>query len=106
MSTRSLRLGICAGETSGDILAGSVLKAWRHAGTTIELSGIGGPETTALGLRSLAPMERLAVISRHLTEYGCYRTTEVDVSSGPRHFRVSAGNTLFRQNAQGSGEGA
>ena len=62
MSTPSLRLGICAGETSGDILAGSVLKAWRHAGTTIELSGIGGPETTALGLRSLAPMERLAVM--------------------------------------------
>ena len=62
MSTLSLRLGICAGETSGDILAGAVLKAWRQAGTTLELSGIGGPETDALGLRSLAPMERLAVM--------------------------------------------
>jgi len=62
VSTSLLKLGICAGETSGDILAGSVLKAWQHSGTTLELSGIGGPQITALGLRSLAPMERLAVM--------------------------------------------
>ena len=62
MSAPSLRLGICAGETSGDMLAGSVLKTWQQAGTTLKLSGIGGPEMTALGLRSLAPMERLAVM--------------------------------------------
>ena len=62
MSTPPLRLGICAGEASGDILAGAVLNAWRQAGRTLELSGIGGPETAALGLRSLAPMDRLAVM--------------------------------------------
>lgn len=55
------------------MLAGSVLKTWQQAGTTLELSGIGGPEITALGLQSLAPMERLAVMGlveplKHLPE--------------------------------------
>ena len=62
MSTGSLRLGICAGETSGDILAGAVLRAWQQTGATVEISGIGGPQTVAAGLQSLAPMERLAVM--------------------------------------------
>ena len=62
MSASSLRLGICAGEASGDILAGSVLKAWQETGAVGEITGIGGPQTVALGLQSLAPMERLAVM--------------------------------------------
>lgn len=62
MSTSSLKLGICAGETSGDILAGAVLRAWQQKGTTVEVSGIGGTQTVAAGLQSLAPMERLAVM--------------------------------------------
>ena len=62
MSASSLRLGICAGEASGDILAGSVLSAWQETGAVGEITGIGGPQTVALGLQSLAPMERLAVM--------------------------------------------
>ena len=62
MSASSLRLGICAGEASGDILAGSVLSAWQETGAVGEIIGIGGPQTVALGLQSLAPMERLAVM--------------------------------------------
>ena len=62
MPTPSLRLGICAGETSGDILAGAIVRAWQDTSTTLEISGIGGPQTTTKGLQSLAPMERLAVM--------------------------------------------
>ena len=62
MSASSLRLGICAGEASGDILAGSVLNDWQETGAVGEITGIGGPQTVALGLQSLAPMERLAVM--------------------------------------------
>jgi len=62
VSASSLRLGICAGEASGDILAGSVLSAWQEIGAVGEITGIGGPQTVALGLQSLAPMERLAVM--------------------------------------------
>ncbi len=62
MPIPSLRLGICAGETSGDILAGAILRAWQDTSTSLEISGIGGPQTMAKGLQSLAPMERLAVM--------------------------------------------
>ena len=62
MAAERLRLGICAGEPSGDILAGSVLRAWRDRGAALDITGIGGDQTEALGLESICPMERLSVM--------------------------------------------
>lgn len=56
-----LRLGVLAGEHSGDELGAKVLAALRARGDLV-VEGIGGPRMAAQGLRSLYPMERLAVM--------------------------------------------
>ena len=62
MSTDTLRLGLCAGEASGDILAGSVLRSWKQRGTQLDLAGIGGERMQAEGLNSICAIDRLAVM--------------------------------------------
>ena len=62
MSQESLRLGLCAGEASGDILAGSILRAWQRRGTSLDITGIGGDQMQAAGLESLCAIDRLAVM--------------------------------------------
>ena len=62
MSQESLRLGLCAGEASGDLLAGSILRAWQQRGTTLDITGIGGDQMQAAGLESLCAIDRLAVM--------------------------------------------
>lgn len=62
MSTDTLRLGMCAGESSGDILAGSVLRSWKQRGTQLDLAGIGGERMQAEGLNSICAIDRLAVM--------------------------------------------
>ena len=62
MSEESLRLGLCAGEASGDILAGSILRAWQLRGTSLDITGIGGDQMQAAGLESLCAIDRLAVM--------------------------------------------
>ena len=62
MSQESLRLGLCAGEASGDSLAGSILRAWQQRGTTLDITGIGGDQMQAAGLESLCAIDRLAVM--------------------------------------------
>ena len=62
MSQESLRLGLCAGEASGDILAGSILRAWQRRGTSLDITGIGGEQMQAAGLESLCAIDRLAVM--------------------------------------------
>jgi len=56
------RIGICAGEMSGDLLAGAVMEAWANRGSCPELTGIGGSRLHAVGLQSLCPMDRLSVM--------------------------------------------
>lgn len=56
-----MRIGMVAGEASGDILGGDLLAALR-ARETIETLGIGGPEMQAAGFEALYPSERLAVM--------------------------------------------
>lgn len=59
-----LKLGILAGEASGDNLAAGLMAQLRRQapdGEDIEFIGVGGPRMLALGLRSLASMERLSV---------------------------------------------
>jgi len=62
VSQESLRLGLCAGEASGDILAGSILRAWQRRGTSLDITGIGGEQMQAAGLESLCAIDRLAVM--------------------------------------------
>ena len=62
MADEALRLGMCAGETSGDILAGAVLRSWRDCNPNIDARGIGGCEMQAAGFASSHPIDRLSVM--------------------------------------------
>jgi lipid-A-disaccharide synthase len=62
VSSKPLRIGILAGESSGDILGSHLLRALRQRFGDIEVRGIGGPLMAAEGLCSLYPMERLSVM--------------------------------------------
>ena len=62
MSDKTLRLGICAGETSGDILGAAVLRALPQHGFDLQVDGIGGEQMIAAGLDTLYPIDRLAVM--------------------------------------------
>lgn len=58
-----MRIGILAGEASGDILGAGLMRALKQqAPETIEFEGIGGPLMQAEGLVSRFPMERLSVM--------------------------------------------
>ena len=62
MTEQPSRIGICAGEMSGDLLAGAVMEAWANRGSHLKLTGIGGNRLQAAGLQSLCPMDRLSVM--------------------------------------------
>lgn len=57
-----LRIGILAGESSGDILGAGLMQSLRQMHPDIEFEGIGGPLMQAQGLQSRHPMERLSVM--------------------------------------------
>jgi lipid-A-disaccharide synthase len=59
---RPLRVGMLAGESSGDILGAGLMQALRQRHPDISFAGIGGPLMEAQGLRSRVPMERLSVM--------------------------------------------
>jgi len=60
--TRQLRLGIVAGEPSGDMLGARVLRELAARCDGLAVEGIGGERMADCGLRSLVPMERLSVM--------------------------------------------
>ncbi|MEH6585354.1 MAG: lipid-A-disaccharide synthase [Halioglobus sp.] len=62
MPRGTLRIGVLAGEASGDILGSRVLKALREQCDELIVEGIGGPLMEAQGLRSMFPMDRLSVM--------------------------------------------
>ncbi|TXS92085.1 lipid-A-disaccharide synthase [Parahaliea maris] len=57
-----MRIGILAGEASGDILGSRVLAGLRSRYPDLVVEGIGGPLMAAQGLDSMFPMERLSVM--------------------------------------------
>lgn len=57
-----MRIGVLAGEASGDILGSRVIAALRERYPELVVEGIGGPLLEAQGLNSLFPMERLSVM--------------------------------------------
>ena len=58
----SLVVGLVAGEASGDILGGSLMRALRELHPQVEFIGVGGPRMQAQGLNPLFSYERLAVM--------------------------------------------
>lgn len=62
MARGPLRVGMVAGEASGDILGARGIAALREAIGDVDVSGIGGPLMQAEGMQPLYPMERLSVM--------------------------------------------
>lgn len=58
----TLRIGILAGEASGDLLGAGLMQSIRKHHPDVEFTGIGGPHMEQAGLDSQVPMERLAVM--------------------------------------------
>ena len=58
---RHLRVGMVAGEASGDLLAAPLIAALKARRPGIEFAGIGGPRMSAEGLESHFPMDKLSV---------------------------------------------
>lgn len=66
-----VRIGIVAGEASGDLLGSHLISALKSKRPDLEFVGIAGPKMMALGAHSLFPIERLSVrgyieVIRHL----------------------------------------
>lgn len=66
-----LRIGLVAGEPSGDLLGAGLARALRARYPDAELAGIAGPAMQAEGVQSWAPLEQLSVMGlaeviRHL----------------------------------------
>ena len=57
----SAEIAIVAGEASGDLLGGLLIRAFKENGLAANFVGIAGPKMQAAGARSLFPMEALSV---------------------------------------------
>ena len=60
-SAEPLRLGIVAGESSGDILGGSLMRAITERIESVEFHGVGGTEMLAVGLNPIVDIDHFAV---------------------------------------------
>lgn len=57
-----MKVGIVAGEASGDLLGAKLIQALRERCSHLQIEGIGGPAMMAAGCESLFDIERLAVM--------------------------------------------
>src|SRR5207245_188314 len=58
---RSARVGMVAGEASGDLLAAHLISALKARAPATRFAGIGGPRMAAEGFHTQFPMEKLSV---------------------------------------------
>lgn len=56
-----MRIGIVAGESSGDLLGAGLIEAIRAQVPAVEFEGIAGPHMIAAGCRALFPSEKLSI---------------------------------------------
>ncbi|MEK9940256.1 MAG: lipid-A-disaccharide synthase, partial [Methylotenera sp.] len=56
-----IKIGIVAGEASGDLLGSHLIEAIKQKRPDVEFVGIAGPKMMRLGAKSLFPIERLSV---------------------------------------------
>lgn len=56
------RIGIVAGETSGDLLGAGLMREIKRRLPAVSFEGIGGPQMQAMGCHSLFPMDQLSII--------------------------------------------
>ena len=61
MGSDALRMGMVAGETSGDLLASLLLQGLKKHWPALAAGGIGGPKMTALGFDAWWPAEKLSL---------------------------------------------
>ena len=61
MNSGPLRLGMVAGEASGDLLGGLLLQGLKRRWPALQAAGIGGPKLVAQGFDAWWPHERLSV---------------------------------------------
>jgi lipid-A-disaccharide synthase len=78
-----LRIGVIAGEPSGDLLGAGLVREIRRIYPDASIFGIGGPGMIAAGVESWVPMDRLSVmglfeVARHLPELLRIRRRLVD----------------------------
>jgi lipid-A-disaccharide synthase len=59
--SRRVRIGIVAGEASGDLIGSHLVEGVRRLLPEAEFVGIGGPRMQAAGVESLFPMDKLSV---------------------------------------------
>ena len=104
MNKKNFRVGIVAGEASGDILGAGLIRALREHYPALQVEGIGGPLMEAEGCRSFFPQDRLAVmglieplkrlpellkIRRYLREYFLANPPDVFVGIDSPDFNLS-----------------
>ena len=59
---RNFKIGIVAGEVSGDLLAAGLIRELKQTPYTFEFTGIAGPNMQLQGCRSLHAMEKLTLM--------------------------------------------
>lgn len=59
---RALRIGVVAGESSGDILGANLIESLKKYYPDLVVEGVGGPRMIAAGCRSFFAMDRLSVM--------------------------------------------
>lgn len=99
-----MRIGIVAGEASGDLLAASLMRAIRARVPDVQFEGVAGPEMIAEGCRELFPAERLSVmgfaevfgrlrellgIRRQLLTYFCQNPPDVFIGVDAPDFNLT-----------------